>query len=77
MEFVDYRTLGVRQLGSIYEGLLEYQPRYATEPMVAIRESKSKGERWVTVNTLTKVAKITARREPGRVYLETDRGSTR
>jgi hypothetical protein len=28
-EFVDYRTLEVRHLGSIYEGLLEYQPRVA------------------------------------------------
>jgi hypothetical protein len=43
-EFVDYRTLGVRHLGSIYEGLLEYQPRYATEPTVAVRDGK--GERW-------------------------------
>jgi hypothetical protein len=34
-EFADYRTLGVRHLGSIYEGLLEYQPRYASEPMGA------------------------------------------
>ncbi len=30
-EFVDYRSLGVRHLGSIYEGLLEYRPRIAND----------------------------------------------
>ena len=44
-EFVDYRTLNVRHLGSIYEGLLEYQPRLAAERMVAIRNGK--GEQWL------------------------------
>lgn len=33
--FVDYSTLGVRHLGSIYEGLLEYRIRVANEQMVA------------------------------------------
>ncbi len=73
-EFVDYRTLGVRQLGSIYEGLLEYQPRYATEPVAAIRESKRKGERWVKAAAVPQKAAIIDRRQPGQVYLETDRG---
>jgi len=80
-EFVDYRTLGVRHLGSIYEGLLEYQPRYAREPMVAVRDRK--GERWMTKTSLeesplgsgkTPRIKTIARRESGQVYLETDRG---
>jgi len=31
---VDYTTLAVQHLGSIYEGLLELQPRVADEPMV-------------------------------------------
>jgi len=77
-EFVDYRTLGVRHLGSIYEGLLEYQPRYATEAMVAIRDNK--GERWVGEADLErplgsgKTPRVVDRREAGQVYLETDRG---
>lgn len=31
--FIDYKSLGVRQLGSIYEGLLEFQVRVAPETM--------------------------------------------
>jgi type I restriction-modification system DNA methylase subunit len=77
-EFVDYRTLGVRHLGSIYEGLLEYQPRYAIEPTVAVRDGK--GERWVAEAELTrplgsrKTPRVVDRRQAGQVYLETDRG---
>jgi type I restriction-modification system DNA methylase subunit len=81
-EFVDYRTLGVRQLGSIYEGLLEYQPRYADRPMAAVRDGK--GERWVaeaesvrplgSPKTPRVSPKVIERREAGQVYLETDRG---
>jgi hypothetical protein len=73
-EFVDYRTLTVRHLGSIYEGLLEYRPRIAEEAMVAV------GDRWVpererplgSSETL-KVSSV-ERRAPGEVYLVTDRG---
>jgi type I restriction-modification system DNA methylase subunit len=72
LEFADYRTLGVRQLGSIYEGLLEYQPRYAAEPMVAIRQGK--GEKWLPAGQATRTATVTAERAVGQVYLETDRG---
>ncbi len=71
-EFVDYRTLGVRDLGSIYEGLLEYQPRCATEPVLAVRDRK--GERWVTASEAPKGAKVVDGRDAGQVYLETDRG---
>lgn len=71
-EFVDYRTLGVRQLGSIYEGLLEYQPRFAAQAMVAVRENK--GERWMPQSDAPANAKTTATRDVGAVYLETDRG---
>jgi len=42
---VDYRTLDVRQLGSIYEGLLEYKVVIAAEEMVTVRQ---KGvETWI------------------------------
>ncbi len=36
LSFIDYRSLGVRQLGSIYEGLLEFKLRIATEDMVIV-----------------------------------------
>jgi hypothetical protein len=35
---IDYDTLAVQHLGSIYEGLLELQPRLAEEPMVETME---------------------------------------
>jgi hypothetical protein len=35
---IDYNTLDVQHLGSIYEGLLELQPNIATEPMVETLE---------------------------------------
>ncbi len=70
-EFVDYRTLSVRHLGSIYEGLLEYQPRLAQEAVAAVREGK--GERWRPAAAVEGM-RILDRRQPGEIYLETDRG---
>jgi hypothetical protein len=35
LEFVDYKSLGVRQLGSIYEGLLEFKLKLADEDLAA------------------------------------------
>src|SRR5207249_4301981 len=39
--FVDYKSLGVRQLGSIYEGLLEFRLRIAPEKMAIVRGKKT------------------------------------
>ena len=73
---VDYATLEVQHLGSIYEGLLELQPHVAEEPLVrglggrqarlqAVRETPNRrpvrGQTPRTVNT-------------GEVYLISDRG---
>ncbi len=41
-QFVDYRSLGVRHLGSIYEGLLEMQPRLSEGTVDLVN---SRGER--------------------------------
>ena len=70
-EFVDYRTLGVRQLGSIYEGLLEYQPRYADQEMVAIREEQT--EYWIPATEAPANARIVDRCPAHQIYLATDR----
>ena len=80
--FIDYKSLGVRQLGSIYEGLLEFKVRIAQEKMAVVKgkkaeevipyqeASKSK-ERVLTLgrgrNALERVY------QPGDVYLENDR----
>src|SRR5260370_6644966 len=37
LAFIDYKSLGVRQLGSIYEGLLEFKLRVAPEVMALVR----------------------------------------
>jgi hypothetical protein len=37
---VDYKDLAIQQLGSVYEGLLELQPRYANEAMKVIRNTR-------------------------------------
>lgn len=64
---IDYYELGTRQLGSIYEGLLEYRPRVATEPL---EEKKTHaGIRYVPTADPKKAAYA-----PGAVYFETDRG---
>ena len=42
--FVDYSSLDIRHLGSIYEGLLEYHLNVASEEMIAVKEDKE--EKW-------------------------------
>jgi len=71
-EFIDYRTVGTRHVGSIYEGLLGYRPRMAREPMVAIRQEE--GERWIPASESPRGAEVTDRRERGQLYLETGEG---
>lgn len=41
MVFIDYKSLGVRQLGSIYEGLLEFKLKIAAEDLTTIKEKGS------------------------------------
>ena len=65
--FVDYRDLEVRHLGSIYEGLLEYQLRHAEEDLAVVKEKGR--ERYVPASEGQEVAVLA-----GRVYLVTDRG---
>ncbi len=38
---IDYKSLGVRQLGSIYEGLLEFKLRIAPEEMAIVKGKKT------------------------------------
>lgn len=73
-ERVDYRTLGVRQLGSIYEGLLEYRPAKAAEPMITIRRKGN--EVWIPASERGKKSAL-ERREAGDLYLATDNGERR
>jgi len=69
--FVSYRELSIRELGSIYEGLLEHRPRIAEEPMVVVRDDKT--ER-VIPESEAQGKKVLGRYEPGEVYLTLHRG---
>ena len=65
---ITYRDLDVRHLGNIYEGLLEYRPRIATEDLVVVSKKGSE-----TVAPPTRSNQEIAYRE-GEVYLLTDKG---
>jgi type I restriction-modification system DNA methylase subunit len=71
MVYVDYSSLEIRHLGSIYEGILEYKLHLADEPMVAIKE-KGK-EVWLPKQEAAN-KKFSDSVEPGRLYLVTDKG---
>ena len=80
--FIDYKSLGVRQLGSIYEGLLEFKVRVAQEKMAVVKGKKT--EEVIPYKEAVKSKKrvLTIGRgrnaqervyQPGDVYLENDR----
>jgi len=69
--FVDYSSLDVRHLGSIYEGLLEYKLLVADDEMVAVKRGGK--EQWIPA-TETGSSRVLERVQPGSVYLATDRG---
>ena len=67
-ERIAYRDLDVRHLGNIYEGLLEYQPRIASEDLVIVSNRGSE-----TVEPKSSPDQEIAYSE-GEVYLLTDKG---
>ena len=69
--YVDYSSLDIRHLGSIYEGILEYRLHQAAESMAAVRE-KGK-EVWLPEKEAGS-RKVTDRVDAGRLYLVTDKG---
>ena len=81
MGFVDYSTLGIRHLGSIYEGLLEYKLMVAESDLVVSGSKKER--RWTTLEDYNKEkSKKKAfnefdefdRARFGELYLATDNG---
>jgi hypothetical protein len=69
--FVSYKDLSIRELGSIYEGLLEHRPRYATQDVAVVKEDKR--ERFIPLAKLGN-RKMLKTYRAGSVYLETDKG---
>ncbi len=80
--FIDYKSLGVRQLGSIYEGLLEFKVRVASEKMAVVKGQKTEEVIPYAEAVASKQKMLTDGRgrnaqervyQPGDVYLENDR----
>lgn len=78
--FVDYSSLEIRHLGSIYEGLLEYKLVVAEEDLVV---SGGKDRRWITLSEYNRGKKQERsfeefgefdRARGGELHLTTDRG---
>ena len=67
--FIDYGMLGVKQLGSVYEGLLEFHLNIADQELAVVKE-KGKAK-YVPVGAVAKGQRDTgARIAPGELYLE-------
>ncbi|MGH8068048.1 MAG: Eco57I restriction-modification methylase domain-containing protein [Candidatus Entotheonellia bacterium] len=66
--FIDFKSLGVRHLGSIYEGLLEFKLRIAAEKFAVTKE---KGKE--VYKPAKQVKKPLAIIDKGDVYLENDK----
>jgi Alw26I/Eco31I/Esp3I family type II restriction m6 adenine DNA methyltransferase len=68
--FIDFKSLGVRQLGSIYEGLLEFKLKIAAEPLAV--EKDGKREVYIPLKKAKKKDAAAAIAQ-GEVYLENDK----
>jgi Eco57I restriction-modification methylase/TaqI-like C-terminal specificity domain len=66
--FIDFKSLGVRHLGSIYEGLLEFKLRIAGEKLAVTKE---KGKE--VYKPVRHVKRPLATVDKGEVYLENDK----
>lgn len=69
--FIDYKSLGVRHLGSIYEGLLEFKLHIAPEELAVIKE-KGK-EVYQPVAAISQSRRVQTTITKGTVYLENDK----
>lgn len=73
--YIDYGSLEIRHLGSIYEGLLEYKLKIAEEKLVSVKE-KGK-EVFIPLEEAKKAKKKIKQEEivrEGEIYLATDKG---
>jgi len=72
--YIDYGSLEIRHLGSIYEGLLEYKLRIAEEDLIPLKD-KGK-EKFVSLEEAKKQKKIKEDEivRTGEMYLVTDKG---
>lgn len=77
---VDYHDLAIQHLGSIYEGLLELHPHYASERMLVVRRRGNKTDERVipaTERILSGFERAETTYDPNTVYLLTNKGERR
>lgn len=78
---VDYRDLAIQQLGSVYEGLLELRPRYASEHMRVIRARQSGSREELVIPATEAIPSgyetTSVSYPPDSIYLATDKGERR
>jgi type I restriction-modification system DNA methylase subunit len=74
--FVDYSYLGVRELGSIYEGLLEFRFQVAENDLIAVPNVGDGTEVWVPFTSDLEALRRDGSNEvrKGELYLTTERG---
>lgn len=70
LDFVSYRDLQIRHLGSIYEGLLEHRFKVAGEKLYSVKE---KGREKVVTSDDVKGKRILREIKAGEIYLATDK----
>ena len=75
MVFIDYKSLGVRQLGSIYEGLLEFKLKVADEDLTTISEKGREKVIPLSAARGRRRAEVAVRK--GEVYLANDKSERR
>ena len=74
--FIDYKSLGVRHLGSIYEGLLEFRIRFAADRLGIVREKNRdvyKSWRELDEKKKAKLERDGRFVRKGQLYLENDK----
>ena len=78
---VDYRDLAIQQLGSVYEGLLELHPRYASCDMRVVRARRAAPKQELIQPEANPVPKgfesTSIVYKAGTIYLATDKGERR
>lgn len=67
--FIDYKSLNVEQLGSIYEGLLEFHLRQANQPLAVVKENGNE-----VYKSMSEADNPNMILEKGELYLENDKG---
>ncbi|TYB96406.1 MAG: hypothetical protein FXF54_03205 [Kosmotoga sp.] len=65
----DYSSLDVKRLGTIYEGLMEYNFKIANEPQFLVKDKKTKEEWYIDPEDHTDDLDILRKIEEGELYL--------